>query len=529
MKATRIKYRAAQHQLEIEKQQLLVGKLQGEDGGRAMSSTPGEPGAGGHRATNQSPQEQEQGAPKTVGALDTVLGSLDKLVELEKRISSLEKSNVYDDFRATTKQRGTFPAADKPPHPSNSTSTGRRRPSGPAGVGGGAFPRRRGVARPGAGEKTRRLSFSKQKTEATVDGPSQVYYSVRVRRKAGSISDAGAARRGRASASSGSRSGTGQRVETGAPSVRARGGGASTFLTQLPDVHRDATATVAAAGAGRSGGAGRFRSAISENKRVEAKRKIAGDRAEALRIARQDRIIREWMHRKKAAAATGNRQRKSSVLSGSGRASVRARVPGGQTSSRVGGGGSVRGGANAHLQEFRDIRAHYAKRTEKLRRDLSNRRKGPEGRTVLAGTRTNAIARPRPVPPAAFVAPSRPVRMSRPKPGLERRRDVRRVAAVGVGVGRGKDSAAEERGARLRRPRQGVGMAARGTGMRAARVGRQEAASFGSIRTKRMKDNNRSTQQRAVFALPRVQAVGGRSSGGGGGGGAGSNFGVGRW
>ena len=165
MKARRIKYRAAQHQLEIEKQQLLVGKLQGECGGR-NSSTPGEPGGGGSRATNQSPQDQDHGVPKTVGALDTVLGSLDKLVELEKRISSLEKSNVYDDFRATTKQRGTFPAADKPSHASDSTSTGRRRPSGPARGGVGAFPRRRGIARPGAGEKNRRLSFSKQKTEA---------------------------------------------------------------------------------------------------------------------------------------------------------------------------------------------------------------------------------------------------------------------------------------------------------------------------------------------------------------------------
>lgn len=527
MKARRIKYRAAQQQLEIEKQQLLVGKLQGEDGGRATSSIPGELGEAGSRATNQSPQEQEQGAPKTVGALDTVLGSLDKLVELEKRISSLEKSNVYDDFRATTKQRGTLPAADKASHASNSTSTARRRPSGPAGSGGGVFPRRRGAPRSGAGEKTRRLSFSKQKTEATVDGPSQIYYSVRLRHKAGSKSNTGAARREQASGISKTRGGARQRVETGAPSARARGGGASTFLTQLPDVHRDPTSTAAATAAGRSGGAGRFRSAVSEKKRVEAKRKIAGDRAEALRIARQDRIIREWMHRKKAAAAAGNRQRKSSVLSGSGRTSVSARMLGSRTGSRV-GGGSVRGGANAHLQEFRDIRAHYAKRTEKLRRDLSNRRKGPERRTVIAGTRTNAVARPRPAPPAAFVAPTRPVRTSLRKPGLERRRDVRRVAAAGIGVGHGKYSVVEERSGRLRRPKQGVGMAARGTGMRAARAGRQEAASFRSIRAKRIKDNN-STPQRAVFALPRVRGVGGRSSGGGGLGGTGSSYGVGRW
>ena len=530
MKARRIKYRAAQQQLDIEKQQLLVGKLQGEDGGRASLSSPGEPGEGGSRATNQSPQEQEQGARKTVGALDTVLGSLDKLVELEKRISSLEKSNVYDDFRATTKQRGTFRAADKASHAPNSISTARRRPPGPAGSGGGAFPRRRGAPRPGAGEKNRRLSFSKQKTEATVDGPSQVYYSVRVRRKAGSISGAGAARRERASGISGTRGGAGQRAETEAPSARDRGGGASTFLTQLPDVHRGPTsiAAAAAAGAGRSEGAGRFRTAISEKKRVEARRKIAGDRAEALRIARQDRIIREWMHRKKAAAATGSRQRKSSVLSGSGRAGVRARLPGSRNGSRV-GRGSVRGGANAHLQEFRDIRAHYAKRTEKLRRDLSSRTKGPERSTVLAGTRTNAIARPRPAPPVAFVAPTRPVRMCLPKPGLERRRDVRRVTAEGIGVGRGKDNVVEERGGRLRRLRQGVGMAARGTGMRAARVGRQEAASFGSIRTKRVKGNRSTPQQRTVFALPRVRGVGGRASGGGGRGGTGSSYGVGRW
>lgn len=507
MKARRVKYRAAQQQLEIEKQQLLIGKLQGDDGGRTSSAS-GDPG-GRSRATNQSPEEQRSG--KTVGALDTVLGSLDKLVELEKRISSLERSNVYDDFGANTAQRGgVLSATEKSPH-----STGRTRPSGPPAGRGGAFPSRRGVAaaRPGAGAKTRRLSFSKQKTEATANGPSQVFYSVRVRRKAGSISDADSARTGRTGGVAATGSGARQ---AGAPSGRGRGG-ASTFLTQLPDVHRDAIVSVAAGRGG--GGARRFRSAISEKKRLEAKRKIAGDRAEALRIARQDRIIREWMHRKKAAAAKGSRLRKSSVLSESGRAGV----PGGRAGSRV-GGGSIRGGGNTHLQEFRDIRAHYAKRTEKLRRDLSIRKNGPEGRTVSAGTRTNTIARPRPSP-AAFVAPSRPVRMSRPKPGLERRRDVRRVAAP-VGAGRRSVNAAEERGEGLRRPRQGgVGMAARGTGMKAARVRRQDAASFRSMRTRRTKD--RSAPQRAILVLPRVRGVGGRSSGGGGG--TGPRLGVGRW
>eukprot|EP00903_Cladosiphon_okamuranus_P014443 g13400.t1 len=117
IKARRVKYRAAQKQLEMEKQRLLLGKLHGiESNGPASARTDPRDGAGngtGAGAAGKTGPGQE--GRKSVGTLDTVLGSLDKLVELEKRISSLEKSNVYDDFRAT-KQGGAGAAAEDESH-----------------------------------------------------------------------------------------------------------------------------------------------------------------------------------------------------------------------------------------------------------------------------------------------------------------------------------------------------------------------------------------------------------------------------
>lgn len=493
MKARRAKYRAAQKQLEVEKQQLLLGKLHEKDGGQESVSR--EPGLG---AGAQLPPGQ--GSRKTTGALDTVLGSLDKLVELERRISSLEKSNVYDNFRGG-KQGGAAVSTNG----DSSRSMGRRRVTGS--VGGDAASRRRRVGRPGVEARNSRLSFSKQRSEATVDGPSQVYYSVRVRPKAAPVSEGSGARNERMGGAASTGRGVGRRVGSRIPSARTRGG-ASTFLTQLPDVHRHTRAV-----AGRGGGGGRFRSAIADKKRLEAKRRIAGDRVEALRIARQDRIIHDWMQRKKAATATGNRQRKSSVLSGSGGVSAVS----GRTRPSVGSSAAVRGGANTHLQEFRDIRLQYAKRTERLRRDLSRRPKGPEGGAIRAGTRTATFARQR---PAGSLEPSRPTKISRLRPRLERGRDVRRPVAMAVGCT--NINAAEDGWARG--AGQGVRLTVGGTGLKAARARQQEASSFPGIAGTRRRDKSR--QQRPVGVLPRLRGTERVDRGTGGGG---PIAGVGRW
>lgn len=479
MKARRVKYRAAQKQLELEKQHLLLGKLHGT-GSTGPTSARMDPRDGAGAGTGGKPGPGQVG-PKPGGALDTVLGSLDKLVELEKRISSLEKSNVYDDFRST-KQGGAASTTEDV-----SRSIGRRRGSSRA-TGGAPSRWRNSAGRPAVGSRNRRLSFSKQTTEATIDIPSQTYYSVRVRRKPGSTAEDSAPLKRRSGGDINSKSGVGQRTGVGLSSSRARGG-ASTFLTQLPDVHRHPRAVEH-----QSGGS---RSAVGEKKRIEAKRKLAGDRAEAERIARQDRIIREWMQRKRAAAVTGNRQRKSSVLSRSGGAPA---AGGEQRRRRMGGGGSTSGAArDMRLQEFRDIRAHYAKRTERLRRDLSRGQQGP-ARAFLAGTRTVTVARPR-AARAASLAPPRPSRMSRTNPSLQCGRETSRTSAGPMR--HGQTRTLEGRGARMRR----AGLAVGGTGLRAARARRQEPASVGSYHTQRLQG---SRPQRSTV-LPTVRGAAGRA------------------
>lgn len=505
MKARRVKYRAAQKQLELEKQQLLLGKLHGTgSSGLASARTDPKDGAGTEGGAGGK-AGSGQGVHKTVGALDTVLGSLDKLVELEKRISSLEKSNVYDDFRAT-KQGGAGAIAED-----ESRSVGRRKNS--SRVAGSAMSNRRSNAgRPGVGSRNRRLSFSKQTTEATIDAPSKTYYSVRVRQKPRSTAENSTSQK-RRSGGSVNNSGVGQSAQSRMCGSRARGG-ASTFLTQLPDVHRHQRV-------GHQGGGGGFRSAIGEKKRIEAKRRLAGNRAEAERIARQDRIIREWMQRKRAAAEAGSRQCKLSVLSRSGGAPA----VGGQRRRSAGVGGSTnrRGGAkHMHLQEFRDIRAKYAKRSERLRRDLSRRQKGPDGGALFSGTRTVSVARPR-APPAVPLAPCRPGRVARTNHSLQRGRGGSTFSA-GV-MRRGETGALEGRGVGTRRteqrPRLGVG----GTGLRAARARRHESAMFEARNTRR---RDRPRPHRTAV-LPTVRGVVRRSGTGSGRGGGGSTVEVGSW
>lgn len=493
MKARRVKYRAAQKQLELEKQQLLLGKLHGTGSSSGPASARTDPreraGAGtGVEAGGKAGSGQE--GHKTVGALDTVLGSLDKLVELEKRISSLEKSNVYDDFRSTKQGGAGTTTEDK------SRSVGRRKNSSSRAAGGTVLNRRSNAGRSGEGSRHRRLSFSKQTTEASIDAPSKTYYSVRVRQKPRSTAENSTSLKRRPGRSADSNSGVRQSAPVGMCSARARGG-ASTFLTQLPDVHRHQRM-------GHQGGGGGVRSAIGEKKRIEAKRKLAGDRAEAERIARQDRIIREWMQRKKAAAATGSRRRKVSVLSKSGGAPA----VGGQRGRGAGVGASTNreGGAkHMHLQEFRDIRAHYAKRSERLRRDLSRRQKGPDGGEQFSGTRTVSVARPR----AALavpgpLAPSRPGRMTRTNPGLQRGRSGSTVYA-GM-IQRSQTVALEGRRGSMRRTEQGPRLGVGGTGLRAARARRQESGTLEACTTRR---RDRSRPHRTAV-LPTVRGVGRR-------------------
>lgn len=506
MKARRVKYRAAQKQLELEKQQLLLGKLHG-GGSSGPTSARRDPRNGAGAGTGGKPGP-EQGGTKTRGALDTVLGSLDKLVELEKRISSLENSNVYDDFRAT-KQGGAESTTED-----LSRSMGRRRSSSRA-TGGAASRRRNSAGRPAVGSRNRRLSFSKQATEATIDTPSQTYYSVRVRRKPGSTAEDGAPLKRRSGGDVDNESGVAQRTRVGLSRSRARGG-ASTFLTQLPDVHRNPRAVE------HQGGGGGFRSAVREKKRVEARRKMARDRAEAERIARQDRIIREWMQRKRAAAATGSRQRKSSVLRSGG-----VPVPGGRTRRGAGGGGCTSSGArDMHLQEFRDIRAQYAKRTERLRRDLSRGQKGVAGGSFLAGTRTVAVARPR-ATRAASLAPPRPSSMCRPNPSLQRGREESRTSAGTMRCGQTRTLGG--RGVRIRRAGQGARLAVGGTGLRAARARRQGPESVGSYHSRR-RDGSRTQRSTPAVTVLLPTVSGARRAGSGRGQtGGGSTVRVGSW
>lgn len=456
MKARRIKYRAAQKQLELEKQQLLLGKLH-ETG--SSGSMPSSRETRDDTAVAAGKLGSGQGTQKRVGALDTVLGSLDKLVELEKRISSLEKSNVYDDFRATKQGSAT-----------ESRWLGRRRISGSRVPSGAASHRRSAEGRPGvAGSRNRRLSFSKQTTEATIDAPSHTYYSVRVRRKPGSTAGNRTALKRRYR----------EDVDVGRRTASAREGGASTFLTQLPDVHRHQRVGQQSGG-GRGGG---FRSAIGEKKRIEAKRRLTVDRAEAERVARQDRIIREWMQRKRAAAAaSGSRQRKPSVLP----AHARGR-PGISPTNRK----------HMHLQEFRNIRAHYSKRSERLRRDLSRRQGGAGGGALLSGTRTAAVARPRAPVDRSGVTSSRSGMVSRTNPGLQRRREAVRA------------SVEAKRRTLMRRTGPGPRLAVGGTGLRAARARRQdsEPAAPGTRR------RDRSRPQRTTAVLPVVRGTGRRAVG----------------
>ncbi|CAN0056491.1 unnamed protein product [Hapterophycus canaliculatus] len=197
------------------------------------------------------------------------------------------------------------------------------------------------------------------------------------------------------------------------------------------------------------------------------------------------------MKRKKAAAATGYRPSNPSSVS---------RLGGIPAVGRQKRRSASRGAKNEHLQEFRDIRASYAKRTENLRRDLSCRLCGSGGR-ALAGTRTIAIARRR-VPAASFSACSQPGKSSSTNPSMQR--GARVPQCSGGKMRRGHTRMTEGRRANGRRA--GQGLVVGGAGLRAARGRRQEHASFGA-RSARRRDISFSLPRRtaAVAVLPMLR------------------------
>ncbi|CAM9239266.1 unnamed protein product, partial [Discosporangium mesarthrocarpum] len=367
MRARHSKYRTAQKALEAEREQLLMGKVCMNPQGEA---SPREGGGRGTGTGNQSLKAGVSGKVRTVGTLNTVLGSLDKLVEIERRISSLERSNVYDDFcmkqnRAEGRVR---------------TQTGGRAvaslPRSASGQGQGKVPQAigrvaTGGTGPGGGRGLRsrcgRLSYTKQRTEASIKAPSQSFYTVRInpnRSPGYGCSDRLPPVRGGA-------------VPAGPREVTAEGAGASrgemsvgaqAFLTALPDMR---------GARGRSGcvrsrpGLRVFRSAALEKKRREAKRRMASEKAEALRVARQDRIIREWMQRKKVAAAAAT----AAPICATGDDPSAVSMAGAGAPQGLHGRNTSQASAKprcadgVHMQEFNAIRASYSRRKEALRRE----------------------------------------------------------------------------------------------------------------------------------------------------------------
>ncbi|CAM9225406.1 unnamed protein product [Chrysoparadoxa australica] len=292
----------AQREVEAERHQLLQGKL--------VTSAPSTRG----EQQKQMQQSQRQEGP-VVGALNTVLGSLDKLVDLEKRISSLEQGNVYDNYLEK--------------HPEG---TGARRGSG-AGTGGRS-----------------RLSFTKQSDQSSMNAPARTFYVAKPSR-------------GPSASLRGGSTTTGKKRLGGRRAVKQRGSltssskSSGTFMTTLPDVKRGTR------------GAMHQRSAVMEQKRRAARQGQQRKKEETSRIARQDGIIRDWLQKK---ASQQSQVRVRGKLRAAGAAPRR-------------GMGAGRHTSNPHLQQFHEIRSGYAKRKEKLCRDLRK----PAGVSGAArGTRT---------------------------------------------------------------------------------------------------------------------------------------------
>jgi hypothetical protein len=330
MRSRRAEFRTVQQQLEREKHALLQGRLAGASAADTAAET--------------QQQQQDAGAAAAAvsvsGALNTVLGSLSKLMELEKRISNLESNNAYDE---------QYPAAGGSSNNQNASQAASVTNSSSAGAAGAA-----------------RLSFTKRRTEASLTQPSKEYYAVQQHRQRQQQQQSST----RSSYNSGLRSAatTGRRLQrpaqnkrvTGAASVRSgsrtvgarsvyqqqQRRGSGTFMTSVPEARRTHS------------------SAIVEKRRVEARRKAAREQAESVRITRQDKIISEWVQQRRARASTNSSSSGAAAMP----AAVRAK--------------RARTGNNPHLEQFQDIRAEYTKRKEALLRGMSS------GNAAARGTRT---------------------------------------------------------------------------------------------------------------------------------------------
>jgi hypothetical protein len=335
MRSRRAEFRTVQQQLEREKHELLQGRLTGTS---AADTT-----------TETQQQQQDAGAAAAAvsvsGALNTVLGSLSKLMELEKRISNLESNNAYDEQYLAAGGSSNNQNASQAASVTNSSS---------------------------ASAAGARLSFTKRRTEASLTQPSKEYYAVQQHRQRQQQQHSST----RSSYNSGLRSAatTGRRLQrpaqnrrvTGAASVRSgsrtvgarsvyqqqqqqQRRGSGTFMTSVPEARRTHS------------------SAIVEKRRVEARRKAAREQAESVRITRQDKIISEWVQQRRVRASTSSSNSGAAAMPASVRAK-RARI-----------------GNNPLLEQFQDIRAEYTKRKEALLRGVSS------GNAAAArGTRTTS-------------------------------------------------------------------------------------------------------------------------------------------
>ncbi|KAG5186641.1 hypothetical protein JKP88DRAFT_288657 [Tribonema minus] len=308
MRSRRSQFRTIQAELQKEKAELMQGRL----------ATPKEQGILTTGGAEQPANEEEQ--ITVAGALNTVLGSLGKLVELEARITNLETNNVYDEYCADEKNSHYHHRHQQ------------RTPSSTA------------------------LGFSKRRTEASLAAPSKSYYAVVPTAAASSSARRGPPKRARAAAASGHLSTPTVRVTGGSTwSSRAAASGrrsaplsrsnttmrasvgrmatsqSATFLTAVPEARRRVSG-----------------SAAQEKRRAEARRKAAREQAEAARLRRQDAIISEWIKQ---------RQQRT--------AGPRSNAPQPRASTKLRRSSSS---SNPHMEQFRDMRAQHAKRKEELLR-----------------------------------------------------------------------------------------------------------------------------------------------------------------
>lgn len=415
MKLRRAHYRAAQKQLQGEKKQLLEGKIsvchdQHPPGERVGSA--GVPTKGSHvrqRKVHDGHSKEGQEILYSEGALSTVLGSLNKLVELEKRVSSLEKRNVYDSClrSSRTRKQGEIDSATKRTKASAEVPPpGAAAPALALGRGSRCAPpsHKAGITSLHPGRKRGPINFSKQRTEATPQGPSQVYYSVRVmnREVPGPRHGQQGCRRSRPRQETRVESSPVTRPTKTMPGTQ-KSRESSTFLTQLPDVHRGRRAERSGElRGGRDGGdsgcgCGWFPSSErTKRQRLEAMHRVARGDSDGTRVGRQGHM-NQWMRRKKKFKSN---RRISHVSSGmrSSRVTSNRKVPSGVSGVSDASLPPSRW-SSLHLQEFNNLRAQYSKRTDKLRKDLSRRNQG-SGTFITRGTRTRLTTRPRRVPVA---------------------------------------------------------------------------------------------------------------------------------